>query len=165
MRVSSTFPCTAPDPMQLGGSFNPSVVVGVLVSVVIILIAMAIVLMIFLVYWRRRPIATDTENEKISERRIIAQEENADNGRGKEAIVMHSVEQQPPPYDEKSGLPEDLNAMNNKEAWPTDPSSYSSRNSYIESDFHFPADANLNSRPALVTICETDEAAGEQRIR
>ena len=126
--------------------------------------------------WRRSRTQGDPlVNEKAPESHIIAQEVNADDGRGEKVLSSNPTTnldrtqevtpqaEQPPPYyatvsTEQSRKSIELNRMNNEEPKPTEPSFYDNRGSMIESDFHLPTDTNLNSRPQLVTICEGHEA-------
>ena len=157
-----------------------TIIIGVLVPVVLIIIIIAVVLAIIInAIWRRSRTQDDPlVNEKAPESHIIAQEVNADNGRGEKVLsnpptnldrtqeVTPQAEQPPPYYatvrTEQPRKSIELNRINNEEPKPTEPSFYDNRESLIESDFHLPTDTNLNSRPQLVTICEGHEVEAEQ---
>ena len=159
------------------------IIIGVLVAVVVIIIIIIPVVFAITIVIRRRNRTQDDPlvNEKAPESHIIAQEENADNGRG-EKVLSHPPTnldrtqevtpqaEQPPPYyatvsTEQSRKSIELNRMNNEEPKLTEPSFYANRDSLIESDFHLP-NTNLDSRPQLVTICEGNaEAVAEQTGR
>lgn len=166
---------------------SEAITIGVLVPVVLIIIAVAVILAIVLLIfiWRRSKYSDPPDNEKAPESRVIAQEENRGGGRGEKVVpgnqtqtgagldpvytqIVTAREEQPPPYFPKSEPPinsEELNKMNNKERKVVEPTLYDNRSSLVESDFHLPADTNLNSAVELVTICEGDEAAYTSRTR
>ena len=167
---------------QPRSSTNQAVIVGALVPIVVIIIAVAIIIALIFgfVIWRRSKDTDPHDNEKAPESRIITQEENRDDGRDEKVVpnqitldrtqVLTAQQERPPPYYEKTEAPtsEELNVMNNNEEpkpMVTEPSSYDSRFSFIESDFHLSADTNLNSAAQLVTICEGDEAEQNNRIQ
>ena len=166
---------------QPRSSANQGAIIGALVPIVVTIIAVAVILALIFVFviWRRSKHTGPPDNEKASESHIIAQEENRDDRREEKVVpiqttlertqVLTAQEERPPPYYEKSEAPtsEELNRMNNGEepkSMATEPSSYDNRFSFIESDFHFSADTNLNSTVELVTICEGDETEQNNRI-